>query len=424
MHRALACLVLLIPFAPRARAYSVLTHEAIIDSAWDANIKPLLLGRFPQSTPNDLDQAHAYAYAGAIIQDMGYYPFGSKFFSDLLHYVRSGDYIVNLIRESQDLNEYAFALGSLAHYAADTNGHSIAVNHSVPMEYPKLRRKYGNVVTYEDDPTAHLKVEFGFDVLQVARGNYAPKAYHDFIGFKVSKEVMDRAFRDTYALELKDVFANLDLAIGTYRHAVSEVIPGMTHVAWKLNKKELVKARPGLTRRQFVYNLSRASYHKEWDKNYERPGTRASILAFLFRIVPKVGPLKYLAFKPPTQATDKLFEASFDKTMDAYRALLAEQNARRLQLANRDFDTGKPTQPGEYRMADDAYAKLAVKLADKEPATVPPDVRANVLAFFSDLNQPYRTKEDNPKEWEAAVAAVGKLRAAESQTKSADRRQL
>ena len=28
-------------------AYAVLAHEAIIDSAWDTNIKPLLLKRFP-----------------------------------------------------------------------------------------------------------------------------------------------------------------------------------------------------------------------------------------------------------------------------------------------------------------------------------------------------------------------------------------
>jgi hypothetical protein len=409
VHRLLLCLALLAPIVPRLPAYSVLTHEAIIDSSWDPAIKPLLLKRFPQATPDELVAAHAYAYAGSIIQDMGYYPFGAKLFSDLLHYVRSGDYILNLIRESQDLNEYAFALGSLAHYAADTNGHSIAVNPSVPMEFPKLRRKYGKVVTYEDDPTAHLKVEFGFDVLQVARGNYAPKAYHDFIGFQVSKDLIDRAFRDTYGLELKDVFSNIDLAIGTYRHTVSAIIPEMTRVAWNLKKDELIKAQPGVTRRQFVYNLSRASYHKDWDGTFEKPGIGSRILSFFIRILPKVGPLKSLAFKAPTPVTEKLFQDSFDKTMDGYRTLLKEQDARQLQLANRDFDTGKPTTPGEYRMADNAYAKLAQKLADKDPATVPADVRENVLAFFGDLNGPFRTKDD-PKQWQSTIAAVEKLK--------------
>jgi hypothetical protein len=409
VHRALLALAFLVPLIPSARAYSVLTHEAIIDSSWDAGIKPLLLVRFPQASADDLVQAHAYAYAGSIIQDMGYYPFGSKLFSDLTHYVRSGDYILNLIRESQDVNEYAFALGALAHYAADTNGHSIAVNHSVPMEYPKLRRKYGNVITYEDNPAAHMQVEFSFDVLQVARGNYAPKAYHDFIGFQVPKDLVDRAFHDTYGLELKDVFKSLDLAIGTYRRTVSTIIPQMTRVAWNLKKDDLVKAQPGITRRKFVYNLSKASYHREWDGDYERPGVGARILGFFVRILPKVGPLRSLAFKPPTPNADKLFQDSFDRTMDAYRALLQQQSARQLQLANRDFDTGKLTQPGEYRMADNAYAKLAEKLAGKDPGTVAADVRENVLAFFSDLNQPYRTKDD-PKEWQATVAAVEKLR--------------
>jgi hypothetical protein len=413
VYRLLLCLVLLAPIAPRLGAYSVLTHEAIIDSAWDPNIKPLLLRRFPMATQDEITAAHAYAYAGSIIQDMGYYPFGSKLFSDLLHYVRSGDFILNLIRESQDLNEYAFALGSLAHYAADTSGHSIAVNRAVPIEYPKLKRKYGNVVTYEDDPTAHMKVEFSFDVLQVARGTYAPKAYHDFIGFQVSKELLERAFHDTYGLELKDVFKSLDLAIGTYRHTVSAIIPEMTKVAWKLKKDDLIKAQPGISRRKFVYNLSRSSYRKEWDGQYEKPGIGARILAFLFRILPKVGPLKALSFHAPTPQTDKFFQESFNQTMDSYRGLLKEQSARDLQLTNRDFDTGEVTRPGEYRLADKAYAKLAIKLADKDPAAIDPKLRDNILAFFNDLKQPYATKE-NPKEWQETVAAVEKLRAASS----------
>jgi hypothetical protein len=415
VHRILFLLVLLAPLAPQSRAYSVLTHEAIIDSAWDANIKPLLVHRFPQATDADLTEAHAHAYAGSIIQDMGYYPFGSKLFSDLLHYVRSGDYIVNLIREANDLNEYAFALGSLAHYAADTMGHSIAVNPSVGVEYPKLRRKYGKIVTYEDNPTAHLRVEFSFDVLQVARGDYAPKSYHDFIGFKVSKDLVDRAFHDTYGLDVKDVFGNLDLAIGTYRHTVSAIIPEMTKVAWNIRKDELTKLKPGVTRRKFVYNLSRASYRKEWDGKYEQPGIGARILAFFIRILPKIGPLKALSFKPPTPQTDKFFQESFNKTLDTYRALLKEQNAKNLELPNRDFDTGALTRPGEYKMADNAYAKLAVKLADKGPAAIDPKLLENVLGFFSDLNQPYATKED-PKQWHDTVAALEKLRSAHTET--------
>jgi Zinc dependent phospholipase C len=405
--RALA--VILLATAPSTQAYSVLTHEAIIDTEWDKGIKPLLQARYPNSTADELKEAHSYAYAGAIIQDMGYYPFGSDFFSDLAHYVRTGDFIANLIRDAQNLDEYAFALGSLAHYAADTEGHSIAVNRAVPIEYPKLRREYGDLVTYEDNPSAHLRVEFGFDVLQVARGNYAPQAYHDFIGFRVAKPLLERAFLDTYGLKLKEVFTDIDLSLGTYRRSVSAVIPEMSRVAWELKKKDLQNARPGVTRRQFVFRLSRASYRKEWNSRYAQPGPGTRLLAFFVRIVPKIGPFKTLAFKAPTAATEKFFEDSFDRTIDRYRALLAEQGMHQLQLPNLDLDTGKPTRPAEYRMADDAYAKLAQKLAARDPASVNPALRQNILAFFADLNQPYHTKA-NRKDWQETVAAVEKLK--------------
>ncbi len=400
------CSLLLL--AHLAAGYSVLTHEAIIDSAWDPNIKPLLLARFPHATPEELKDAHAYAYGGCILQDMGYYPFGSKFFSDLVHYVRTGDFVMNLIRDSADLNEYAFALGALAHYSADTEGHSIAVNHAVPMEYPKLKQKYGNVVTYAENVSAHLKVEFGFDVLQVARGAYAPESYHDFIGFKVAKPVLERAFLETYSLELGDVFGSVDLAIGTYRHTVSAILPEMTKAAWDLKKDDLIKAHPSLTRQRFLYNLSHASYEKEWDDEYEKPGIFARILAFLFRLIPKIGPLRAFAFKPPTPATEKLFQESFNQTLAHYRARLAEEKRGRLDLANRDLDTGAPTKPGEYQLADKTYADLAEKLAGAKAAPNPKVLR-NVLSFFSDMNAPFAMK-DCEKEWRKTVAAVDKLK--------------
>src|SRR5579883_3387212 len=389
--------------------YSVLTHEAIIDTAWDQSIKPLLLKRYPNATPDDLIKAHAYAYGGAIIQDMGYYPFGSKLFSDILHYVRSGDFIKNEIADSQDLNEYAFALGSLAHYAADNEGHSVAVNPSVADEYPKLREKFGKTVTYAEDPTAHLRVEFGFDVQQVARGNYAPQAYHDYIGFNTSKELLNRAFLDTYGIELKDLFTDLDLALGTYRRAVSSVIPEMTRVAWDLNKKKLMQATPGITKRKFIYNLSKASYRKEWDGKYEKPGTGAAVLAFLFRILPKVGPLKGAKPKPPTPETTQLFQTSFDKTMDLYRRLLAEVAVNQLQLENTNFDTGKPTVPADYPLADNAYAKLAIKLADRNGAQADNKIREDIVEYFQNTELPFATKRD-PHQWARTLDAVSKLK--------------
>jgi hypothetical protein len=411
---SLRILAVLLGALPTAHAYSVLTHEAIIDSAWDT-IRPMLLARYPASTPDQLRVAHGYTYAGCIIQDMGYYPNGNMFFSDLLHYVRSGEFLENLVREAQDLNEYAFALGALAHYAGDALGHSIAVNRSVPIQYPKLRRKYGDVVTYEQHPRSHIRVEFQFDVVQVAHGNYAPQAYHDFIGFEVADGVLARAFHDTYGLEMKDLFADIDESMETYRHTVSSIIPKASRVAWDIHKDELQKAQPGLQRNRFVYSLSRASYRKNWSRKYKEPGIGTRLLALVVRILPKVGPLSALAFRAPTQQTEQLFEKSFVATLDTYRALLREAGAGTLHLPNRNFDTGALTRPGEYRMADDTYSLLAINLAQKDPASLDPALRRNVLAFFSDPKQPFATRRD-PKQWQKTVAALDKLKSAQAST--------
>lgn len=361
--------------------YSVLTHEAIIDSAWDDSLKPLIRARFPDVTDEQLVQAHAYAYGGAIIQDMGYYPFSSKLFSDLVHYVRAGDFVTALLNDASDPNQFAFALGALAHYASDDNGHPIAINHAVPMLYPKLRSKYGDPMTYEDNPPAHLKTEFGFDVLGVARGSYAPKSYHDFIGFEVSKPLLERAFEETYSIPLKSLFKSLDLALGTFRSTVGGLIPEMTRAAWNAKKKDIQKATPGVTRRRFVYNLSRGGFEKEWGHNYERPGLGARMLTFMIRVLPKVGPFKAFAFRIPTPETEKLFMQSFNQTLSQYRTMIQGTRANRLTLPERNLDTGQPVRQGTYRLADRAYQDLLEKLADRK-AVVSPGLRGSMLAFY------------------------------------------
>lgn len=394
--------LLLLLVGVKVSAYSVLTHQAIVDTVWDRSIKPLILDRYPKTSAEELREAHAHAYGGAIIQDMGYYPFGSHLFSDLVHYVRGGDFVEYLLTEASDVNEFAFALGALAHYSADENGHSIAINRIVPMLYPKLKKKYGDVITYEDDPTAHLKTEFAFDVVQVAQQHYAPEAYHDFIGFKVSKPLLERAFVNTYGMELKDVFLSVDLALGTFRHTVGGLIPEMTKVAWETKKDDIVKAKPGVTREKFLYNLSRASYEKEWGTEYERPGIVARILAFLFRLIPRFGPFKALAFHEPTPEAQKLFMESFNKTVDNYRLRLASlRNNRRLQLPNENLDTGKATPFGAYKLADKTFAKLLGKLNDHEFKGVDRGLSQMVLNHYRGV------KGLNPK-ISAQLAALAK----------------
>ena len=398
--------------APGSRAYSVLTHEAIIDSAWDKAIVPLLTARYPGATPDQLIEAHAYAYGGCILQDMGYYPLGSKFFSDLVHYARSGDFVRNMIREAGSLDEYAFALGALAHYSADTNGHAYAVNRAVPIMYPKLRRKFGDVITYGENHAAHLKTEFGFDVLQVARGTYAPKAYHDFIGFKVAKGVLERAFKNTYGLKLSDVFVSVDLALGTYRRSVSSILPEATRVAWQIKKDEIVKSAPRMTRRRFIYNVSRASYEKEWGREYRRPGAGARVLAWFFRVLPKVGPFRAVAFKTPNQQTALLFEDSFNLALDKYRLFLKQSGAGELQLPNLNFDTGQLAHAGEYALADDTYAELVRKLEDRKFAGVTPALRADILQYYGSAKPPAAAKKKEDQ-WHKTVLALDKLKAFE-----------
>jgi hypothetical protein len=389
-----------------ARGYSVLTHEAVIDAAWKDNLQPLLLKRYPNASEEDLRKAHAYAYGGAIIQDIGYYPFGNKFVSDLTHYVRSADFILTLLADAQDLNEYAFALGSMAHYAGDNHGHREAVNRAVPLLFPKMRTRFGNIVTYADDSASHIKTEFAFDVAQVAQGNYATDAYHNLIGFEVAQAALERAFAKTYALEFSSVIKNESLAIGTYRFAVSSLIPSMTKAAWAMKGKELMKSKPGLTKRKFVYNMSRSEYQKKWNNSYQQPGFGSRVIAFFFRILPKVGPLKAFAFHAPTPEAEKLFMQSVNGTLDQYRQLLAAHAKGTLKLPNENFDTGAPVTPGKYRLADQAYATLLDKLQGKP---VPPELRDDILAYFSDLNAPYAVKSD-PKAWEKVLKELDSLR--------------
>ena len=390
-----------------ASAYSVLTHEAIIDSTWDSAIRPLLLKRFPDATADELTQAHAFAYGGCIIQDLGYYPFGSKFFSNLTHYIRSGDFILNLIRDSQDLNEYAFSLGALSHYAADGDGHPMAVNRAVPLFYPKLGLKFGKLVTYADDPPSHGKTEFAFDVFQAAKGRYASAAYKSFIGFEVAKPLLERAFQDTYGMRLEKVFMNVDLAIGSYRRAVGSVLPAITRVAWQLKKQEIRKDAPSVTRKMFLYNLSRSSYEKNWGATYSRAGIRSKVLASLFRIVPRVGPFRALAFERVTPETEKMYMDSFNSTIARYRELLSEQKAGRLKLPNDNLDVGTLAAAGKYKLTDDAYSQLLHKLQEHY-TEMPQELRSDILAFYHDLGVPISTKTDD-NDWARLLQELDRL---------------
>jgi hypothetical protein len=412
--RSLICFVVAVILAQgwavqSCAAYSVLTHEEVVDVVWKDNIIPILKKRFPNATDDDLKKAHAFAYGGSLVQDMGYYPFGSKYFSDLAHYVRSGDFIVNMINEATDLNEYAFALGALAHYSADTSGHP-TINQAVAIEFPKLGEKYGKEVTYEENPKAHIRTEFGFDVTQVAKNRYTSDRYHDFIGFEMSKPVLERAFQDTYGVPLTDILSKEDLAFGTFRRSISHILPEMTRVALLTRRSEIVQETPNFKAKQFRYYLSRTNYQKEWGKGYRKPGFGTRVLAVFLRFVPKIGPFKALDFKIPTQKTEDLYVASVDLTVQNYKQLLTQTADGKLQLTNKDFDTGRDTRAGEYPLTDKTYAHLLDQLASHDFEKISPELKGNILAFYSDPNAPIVTKK-NPAEWAKAQDELAKLRA-------------
>jgi hypothetical protein len=408
--KAIATLLLLFLCTGLGNSYSVLTHEEVVDLLWKDEIQPLLLKRYPAATTEQLHQAHAYAYGGSVLQDMGYYPFGSKYFSDLVHYVRTGDFVNALIEQSSDINEYAFALGALAHYASDNTGHP-TINRVVGIDFPKLRKKYGDEVTYADDPKTHIRTEFGFDMVQVAKNRYTSDSYHDFIGFEVSKPLMERAFLETYSLKLSDVFGSEDLAIGTFRHAIATVIPQMTRAALINRRKEIVHDTPNFNEQTFLYHLSRTTYKKQWGTTYRKPKVGARILAFFLKIVPKIGPFKALAFTIPTTQTEDMYIKSINATVDDYGTLLHHVDAGQIQLTNLDCDTGHPTSLGEYSLADNTYAHLLDDLSKDQFAQLTPELRKNILDFYSHPNS-LSVAGKEKKAWDKTLSQLEMLKAA------------
>lgn len=374
-------LFFLLPF--KVPAFGVLTHEAIVDATWDQSIVVLLKEKFPQATDSVLKEAHAYAYGGAVSPDMGFYPFGSKLFTNLVHYVRSGDFVSALLRDANTLNEYAFALGFLSHYVADNYGHPLATNRSVPLVYPRLEKKYGHVITYAEDRIAHLRMEFGFDVLEIAKGNYASQAYHNFIGFKVDTAVLSRAFIETYGLDINNVFNNhFQLSVETFRWIVANIFPAIAKAEWVAKKSKIKKNKATKTTTHFSYKMHQKQYDKQFGKGYSRPGFRAALLSFLIRVLPKVGPTRALRFKPPTPQAQKYLEQSIDTILHQYSMDLQQLSDHTLHLKDKNYDTGNLTANCEYSLANQTYTIWVLQLKDNGFKYIDPKLRQNILQFF------------------------------------------
>jgi hypothetical protein len=401
----LLLLLLLSVLARPAAAYSVLTHQAVIDSTWETCLVPLLHQHYPGATTGEMDEAKSYAYGGAIIQDMGYYPLGAEFFTDLTHYVRSGDFVRNLLDLARNRNEYAFALGALSHYVADNIGHPEGTNLIMPTVYPSLQAKYGAVVTYEKAPHRHTELEFSFDVVQVAAGRYRTQEYHKFIGFRVSKPVLERAFQQTYGLELGQVLFNIDVGIASFRFAVNQLLPAAARAAWHSQRKKIRQVSPRARRREYLYKTNKRKFEQEFGTEYEKPGFGARLMAKIINLLPKIGPLRTYAFKLPSAEGEAVFRKSYRAVLRGYCTLTHQQPKDTLAsvplVPDTSLDTGQPTRPGSYNLADETYAEWLRELYQHHFENVPAAAKQHLLAYYADgipVATPEEEEEDDRRE--------------------------
>ena len=372
--------------AVNSAAYSVLTHQELIDLAWNDSIRPLLLARFPNATEEQLREAHAYAYGGSAIQDMGYYPFGKQFFSNLTHYVRSGDFVGWLLANAETIDEYAFAIGTLSHYVGDSIGHSEAVNPSTAVEFPKLERRFGSIVTYDESPHGHIRTEFAFDIGELADGTFAPPDYQRFIGLKVPRKFLERAFRNTYGFDIHEVLGRAHPALRSYRTSVRTFIPAFAEAEVVLHRHQFPAHAADGPYRILADRIARTNYERHWRHRYKGPGFKAHFLAILVFIIPKIGAASDLAIKIPTPETEDWYLRSVNRAVEEFHDMLdkmLEDGKASLALANIDLDTGNRVKLEDYPLADQTYAQLLERITSKPNRPIPEYLRKNILEYYA-----------------------------------------
>ena len=375
----------------------MLAHQAIVDQAWDGTLLPAVRERFPHATQQELEDARAYARGGAHLPDLGYFPLGSHLFTDLLHYVRTGDFYERAVKEAGSPQEYAFALGMLAHYEADTIGHPEATNLAVPIIYPKLAARYGDSATYADSPSAHLQTEFRFDVLQVAHRQEVPNFFEHSIEFKVPREFLERVFQETYGLKLDDLFVNYEVALNTYRWGFRTLINEATGIAWELYRQDIESLEPGIKRAQFVQPMSRADFVKQFGTAFLEPSHFVRFIGFLGNLVPNIGPLKRLPFKPLPDDVKQFYFRAYRNASAQYLKEISAFEGGRMLLPNLILDTGEPARAGAYPPADRAYAELLDRHAQDHFAHLPKALAHDMLDHFRDRNAALRFEDSQQK---------------------------
>jgi hypothetical protein len=401
LYRPLLLLALIL--IPSSGApYSVQTHEQIVDLAWRQSIRPILLRRYPNLTQAQLDTAHAYAYGGSAIQDIGYYPYGNSFFSDVTHYVRSGDFILSLLHNAQDPNDLAFAVGALSHYVGDNFGHNVAVNHAVPVEFPNLKKKYGDTVNYAQGPHPHVQTEFAFDINQLSKGRFAPAGYLKHVGLEIPMPLLRTAFFETYGLNLTAILGHHERVIRIYRGSVRSFIPHIAEAETLLHKKSFPRDPQGDDFDQIRAQLLQAAADDNWKAYQHKPGFGIHMYAGLIFILPKFGPLSMLSIKGPTTDTEIMYLHSLSRTIQVFHDVLDDYDNADRRITNRDLDTGEVVKPGGYPLTDQTYAQLLNALvtqnAQRPNAVIPYELQQDILNYYADPEAPITTKKD-AKQW-------------------------
>jgi Zinc dependent phospholipase C len=409
-----------------AGGYSLLTHEQLIDLTWKESIVPLLLSRYPNLTPEELEHARAYAYGGCVIQDIGYYPYGDKSFSNLTHYVRSGDFVVNLFRNASNANELAFAVGALSHYIGDSLGHPLATNIAVPVEFPKLGAKFGPEVSYAEGQDQHVQTEFAFDINEIAHHRVAPLHYLRHVGLMVPVRQLALAYYQTYGLS-EDFSATKKrrFNVREYRFAVRAFIPRIAYAVTLLHRRHEPAELDTPEKAQIEKEVATVAAENNWATFRHHAGIGTYALAGLIFVLPKIGPLKLVAVKGPTQATEAEYMHSVVMSESALRRRLARftpphgnprprqimarpSRGRQSPLPNLDLDTGLIVKPGGYPLTDSTYADLLHRLTLKPAQPIPPGIKEDIQAYYSDPDSPIATKKA-PEQWKQVQADLATL---------------
>jgi len=284
-------------------------------------------------------------------------------------------------------------------------GHPPATNLAVPILYPKVEKAHGDMATYEDSPSAHIETEFRFDVLQVAHREEVPNLFENSIKFKVPRDFLERVFRETYGFSLDDLFENYDVAIGTDRWGFRTLINEATGISWELYRNDIESIEPGATKDNFVHEISRGDFEKEFGEMFREPGYFARFFGVLAGLVPNIGPLARLPYKPLPPDVQQLYFSAAHMAVKEYRTELARVGNDELYLPNLNLDTGRASKAGEYPLADKTYAELLLRHAQHDFADMPGDLATDMAKHFQNRDAALRFDESG-NDRAKTVAAV------------------